>query len=92
MPKPVVVVNDFRTQQAQPVIIRRLSAHPNVRALLQRKLVFERVDIDEAVFPRNSVRGFKPKADATEPDAGDSVPLEHFEFRNVTWISYNGIP
>ncbi len=92
LPKPVVVVNDFRTQQAQPVIIRQLSAYPNVSALLQRKLVFERVDIDEAVFPRNSVRAFQPKADASEPDAGDSVPLEHFEFRNVTWISYSGIP
>ena len=26
LPKPVVVVNDFRTQQAQPVVIRQLSA------------------------------------------------------------------
>ncbi|HTE14683.1 MAG TPA: hypothetical protein VK642_06365, partial [Burkholderiales bacterium] len=99
LPKPVVVVNDFRTQQAQPVIVRRLSAHLNVRALMHRKLVFERVDIDEAVFPRNSVRAFKPKArasesdtSASEADADNGVPLEHFEFRNVTWISYNGVP
>jgi hypothetical protein len=91
LPKPVVVVNDFRTQQAQPVVIRQLSAHPNARVLLQRKLVFERIDIDDAVFPRNSVRAFHAKPGASGPDAGDGVPLEHFEFRNLTWIYYSGI-
>jgi hypothetical protein len=91
LPKPVVVVNDFRTQQAQPVVIRQLSAHPNARELLHRKFVFERIDIDDAVFPRNSVRAFYAKPGASAPDAGDGVPLEHFEFRNLTWIYYSGI-
>ena len=44
LPKPVVVVNDFRTRQTQPVIIRQLSAHPSARALLDGKLVLERVE------------------------------------------------
>ena len=91
LPKPVVVVNDFRTQQAQPVVIRQLSAHPNARVLLHRKLVFERIDIDDAVFPRNSVRAFHGTPGASNPNAGDGVPLEHFEFRNLTWIYYSGI-
>ena len=91
LPKPVVVVNDFRTQQAQAVVIRHLSAHPNARVLLHRKLVFERIDIDDAVFPRNSVRAFHAKPGVSEPDAGDGAPLEHFEFRNLTWIYYSGI-
>jgi len=92
LPKPVVVVNDFRTQQVQPVVIRQLSAYPNARVLLQqRKFVFERIDIDGAVFPRNSVRDLHAKPGASEPDAGDGVLLEHFEFRNLTWISYSGI-
>jgi hypothetical protein len=91
LPTPVIVVKDFRTQQAQPVVIRQLSAHPNARVLLQRKLVFERIDIDDAVFPRNSVRAFYAKPGASAPDAGDGVPLEHFEFRNLTWIYYSGI-
>jgi hypothetical protein len=91
LPKPVVVVKDFRTQQAQPVIIGQLSAHPGARMLLHRKLVFGRIDIDDAVFPRNSVRAFDVKPGASEPDANDSVPLEHLAFRNLTWISYNGI-
>jgi len=91
LPTPVIVVKDFRTQQVQPVVIGQLSVHPNVRVLLQRKLAFERIDIDDAVFPRNSVRVFDAKPGASEPDAGDGVPLEHFEFRNLTWIDYSGI-
>ncbi len=91
LPRPILVVNDFRTQQAQPVVIRQLSAHPKARALLDRKLVFERVDIDDAVFPRNSVRAFHAKPGASELDAGDGTLLERFEFRNLTWISYSGI-
>jgi len=62
-----------------------------VHVLLHRKLVFERIDIDDAVFPRNSVLAFHGKPGASEPDAGDDVPLEHLEFRNLTWISYSGI-
>jgi hypothetical protein len=91
LPKPVIVVNDFRTRQAQPVVIRQLRAHLNTRSLLQRKLVFERIEIDDAVFPRNSVRAFHAKPGASELDAGDGVLLEHFGFRNLTWISYSGI-
>jgi hypothetical protein len=91
LPKPVVVVNDFRTQQAKPVVIRQLSAHPNARVLLHRKLVFERIDIDDAVFPGSSVHAFHANPGASEPDAGAGVPLEHLEFRNLTWIYYSDI-
>ncbi len=91
LPKPVVVVSDFRTHQAQPVVIRQLSAYPDVRVLLRRKLVFTRIDIDDAVFPRNSVIAFRDRPDASENHAGDDVALEHLEFRNLTWISYSGI-
>ncbi len=91
LPRPSLVVNDFRTQQAHPVVIRRLNAHPKARSLLDGKLVFERIDIDGAVIPRNSVRAFNVKPGASEPDADDGVLLERFEFRNLTWISYSGI-
>jgi len=91
LPTSVVVINDFRTQQAQPVVIRQLSAHLNARLLLQRKLLFERVDIDGAVFPHTSMLAFHAKPGASVPDAGDGVPLEHLAFRNLTWISYSGI-
>ena len=92
LPKPVVVIHDFRTQQVQPVVIGQLSTHPNLRALLNCKLAFERIDIVDAVFPQNSVHVLYDKAGQGGLDAGDSVPLEHFEFRNLTWIFYDGIP
>ena len=91
LPRPVIVVDDFRTQQAQPVVIRQLNAYPKARVLLHRRFVFERIDIEDAVFPRNSVRAFHAKPGASELDADDGVPLQHFEFRNLTWISYSGI-
>jgi hypothetical protein len=92
LPRPSVVVKDFRTQQAQPVVIRRLTAYPKSGSLPDSKMAFERIDIDDAVFPRNSVRAFHGKPGASQPDAGDGVLLDHFVFRNVTWISYSGIP
>ena len=92
LPTPVVVVNDLRTQQEQPVVIGQLSAQPSVSALLQRKLAFKRIDLVDAVLPRNSIVGLtKPGAEAgSAPAAGDAVPVQHFEFRNVTWIDYGG--
>ena len=92
LPEPVLVVNDFRTQQLQPVVIQRIKAYPGLRMLLDRKLLFERVDIDTAVFPRNSVRALQMRPGAKEDDVSDGVPLGHLRFRNLTWISYSGIP
>jgi len=92
LPTPVVVVNDLRTQQMQPVVIQHIKAYPGLRMLLDHKLLFERVDIDTAVFPRNSVRAMYVRPGVREDDVSDVVPLEHLRFRNLTWISYSGIP
>jgi hypothetical protein len=91
LPRPVVVVNDFRTQQAQPVIIGQLTARLKARSLLDRKLVLDRIAIRDAVFPRNSVRAFRGKPVAGKPGADGSLSLDHFVFRNTTWISYSGV-
>ena len=91
LPRPVVVVNDFRTRQSKPVVIGRLTAHLKARSLLDRKLVFERIDIEDAVLPRNSVRAFSGAPGPSTPDAGDGVLLERLAFRNLTWISHGGV-
>ena len=91
LPEPVLVVNDFRAQQLQPVVIQQLKAYPSIRMLLDQKLVFERVVIETAVFPRNSVRALQLRLGAREDDVNDVAPLEHLEFRNLTWISHSGI-
>ena len=91
LPRPVVVVTDFRTRQSKPLVIGQLTAHIKARALLDRKLVFERIDVEDAVLPRNSVRVFSGAPGASTPDAGDGVLLERLAFRNLTWISHGGI-
>jgi len=91
LPKPAIVITGFRTQQEQPVIIGRLSAHPKVFPLLYRKLQFERIDINDAVFPRNSVRALHVESKGSEPSTSDSIPIEQLEFHNLTYISYSGV-
>lgn len=92
LPAPAITVNDFRTQQAQPVVIGTLSAYPNIRMLLQRKLVLDRIQLDDAVIPRNSVHALLAKPGALQGGAAGGVPpLDHLAFRNLTWISYSGI-
>lgn len=92
LPTPAITVHNFRTQQAQPVVITKLSAYPHMRKLLQRRLVLERIDIDEATVPRNSVHALLAKPGAAEGFAGSGEPLlQRLTFRNLTWISYSGI-
>src|SRR5687767_13503055 len=50
LPRPVVVVNDFRTQQAEPVTIGRLTARLKARSVLDRKLLLDRISIQDAVL------------------------------------------
>ena len=91
LPQPVLVVNGLRTQQAQPVTIQQLRAYPGIRMLLDRKPVFERVDIDTAVLPTKSVRAMEAVFAIGGADGNDGVPLEHLRFRNLVWITYSGI-
>lgn len=91
LPRPVITLHGLRTQQTQPVVIGRLSAYPQVRMLLQRKLVLERVEVEDATIPRNSVHALLAKPGAVPEPVDDGVPLQHLAFRNLTWISYSGI-
>ncbi len=91
LPTPAITVQDFRTQQAQSVVIGTLTAYPNLRMLLQRKLVLERVVLEDATIPRNSVQALLSKTASLQGPAQAGVPLERLVFRNLTWISYSGI-
>ncbi len=91
LPRPVIVIHGLRTQQAQPVVIGKLSVYPHIRMLLQRTLELERVVVEDATIPRNSVHALYAKPDAVHDPVGDRLPLAHLAFRNLTWISYSGI-
>ncbi|MES2951199.1 MAG: hypothetical protein V4858_21915 [Pseudomonadota bacterium] len=91
LPTPAITVHDVRTQQTQPVVIHTLRAYPSLRMLLRGKLVFERISVDGATVPRNSLHALRAKPGTAKLFGDDGVPLGRLEFRQLTWISYSGI-
>ena len=92
LPTPSVTVRNFRTQQEQPVAITKLTAYPKLRMLLQRKLVLERLEIDGAVIPRNSLNALHTKLGTTDARTAVGLPpVDRVTFRDLTWISYSDI-
>lgn len=97
LPQPMIEVREVRTNQAQPIEIGRASLHPKLWLLLtQRVFVAERVELERAVAGREAMRAFRGKAGAAQASGQDftlgDVPLERFVFRDLTWISYSGVP
>ena len=95
LPSPVLVLEDVVIAQTQPITVKRLTLHPNIRALWQRRLKIDVAELDGAVVPQLSLRGLaKQGGDATSLGAMslDEIPLQRFVFREVTWITRRGIP
>ncbi|MDO9403725.1 MAG: AsmA-like C-terminal region-containing protein [Polaromonas sp.] len=86
-------IENVETRQKQPITIRKLTAWPDLGALLQRELRVERVELDGAVVPQLSLRGLgaSGQKQADQP-VRDDIPLARFVFRDLTWISRRGIP
>ena len=108
LPSPSVELNNVVTAQTPPVVIDKLTAYPNLGALLQRRLKIDLAELEGAVVPQLSLRGLgrSGRVDHANRDANPDttgqgepasftvadVPLERFVFRNVTWIGQRGIP
>jgi uncharacterized protein involved in outer membrane biogenesis len=91
LPSPAVVVEDAATDQPQPILIKKLTAYPDVFALWQRRIKIDRADLEGAVVPQLSLRGLGAGREKEEAATGDELPLARFVFRDVTWISRRGI-
>ncbi len=91
LPVPVITVHDFRTQQAAPIVIGRLSVYPNLHLLLQHELAAERIDVSDTAVPRNSLHGLHVEPGMAGQYVAADVPLKRLNFRSLTWISYSGI-
>lgn len=94
-PSATVELENVATQQSQPIVIKKLTAHLNVSALWQRRLKLDRVEVDGAVLPQLSLRGLHaPSGERAGGQAGglrmDEIPLEQLVFRDVSWISRHG--
>ena len=88
LPTPSVTVHKLRTDHEQPISFDELTVYPNLRMLLQHKLVLKDVDIDGAVIPRDTLHALSAKLGKAEHAAAKDMPqVEHAKFRNITWIS-----
>jgi uncharacterized protein involved in outer membrane biogenesis len=57
LPSPAVVIEDAATDQPQPILIKKLTAYPDLFALWQRRIKIDRADLEGAVVPQLSLRG-----------------------------------
>jgi uncharacterized protein involved in outer membrane biogenesis len=91
LPSPAVVIEDAATDQPQPILIKKLTAYPDLFALWQRRIKIDRADLEGAVVPQLSLRGLG-SGRAKDETTAEELPLARFVFRDVTWISRRGIP
>ena len=91
MPVPAVVLRDVRSDQAQAITVKQLTAYPDLRSLLDGRLKLYRADLEGAVLPQLALRELNKGPDAANLGAA-AIPLERLVFRDVTWISRFGRP
>lgn len=92
LPVVVVVLEDVRTLQDEPIVLARIAVYPQVLPLLRKVLAVDRLEIDGAQVPRGALRAFRGRV--TPPDVGFKLaplPLSQVVFRDLTWVSYSGI-
>ncbi len=93
-PAPHAEVHDVRTdQQPDPITFRRLAVYPDLQMLFDRKLSFTRVELEGAVISRHATRAFRGReSNLTDEKDTAAIPVQRFVFRDVTWISWSGVP
>lgn len=97
LPRPLVELRDVQTVQPAPVVLQRLRAEPRLLALLQGRVVLERLTLEGATVPQRSLAAWRragaDDGSGAQPGA-DGVPaveLAHLAFDAVTWISHSGV-
>jgi uncharacterized protein involved in outer membrane biogenesis len=95
-PVPRVVLEDVATMQDEPIRVRRLELNPQLRSLLAREVRVDSVFADGVALPRESVRAFRGRADASPAPRGNwtlaAVPVEQVRFTELTWVDRRNIP
>lgn len=91
LPVPAIVLEDVATDQPQAITVKKLTAYPDLLALLQRRVILDRVELDGAVVPQLSLRVLDATSRGAAVEAG-ATPLARFVFRDLTWLSRHGVP
>ena len=98
LPVPVVVLQNTVIARPQPIVLDKITLHPNLSALWQKQFKVRDAELEGGVVPQLSLSGLGKDGAKTNEDGKFSlftaaaIPLEHFSFRQVTWISRRGIP
>lgn len=97
LPQPVIEARDIRTHQGTPIEIGRVALYPRLwRLATDREFVVERAELERATFSRDAMAAFRGRARVAQAPGADfrlgAVPLERLVFRDVTYISYSGVP
>jgi uncharacterized protein involved in outer membrane biogenesis len=93
LPVPAVVLEDVATDQPQAITVRKLTAYPDLGALLQRRVILDRVELDGAVVPQLSLRALDATSRGAPAETAEAaaMPLARFVFRDLTWLSRLGV-
>lgn len=99
-PQPGVVLQDVRTEQAEPFTARRIVAQARWAQLLgQRRLAITHLALEDATVPQVSLSGLKVRQDGDDAKAAPSlpmglqlaeVPVEHAVWTDVRWVTRRG--
>ncbi len=93
LPAPHIEAKDVRTRQDEAIVVGRVAAWPSLSALLDGRVEIDRLEVEDAVVPRNATRAFRGLDTGMRDDgATGAVPLARVVFRNVTYISWAGVP
>ena len=96
-PVPQLVLRDVRTRQDEPITVEQIVAVPRLRALWQRQIALEQVDVDGLHLSSAAVRAFRGQDAGLDdaPAAGGwklaPVPLSRIVFRDLQWRDRRGI-
>lgn len=96
-PTPTLVLTGLATGQPQPITVRRVAARTTLAALWRRELAIERLDVQGAALPGESLRAFRGRVQGPSALAAPVpgwrlavVPLAHLHVEDLRWIDRRG--
>ena len=95
-PEPTIVMTGVATDHPQPITARQITAYLHWRPLLHHEIALDAVEVAGAVLPRASLHALAGRGEGPQiASAADfhlaPVPLEHFRFTDLVWISRTGV-
>lgn len=85
---PEVEVLDAHTAQPEPIRARRVAIRPQLWPLLRRQLVVDRLEVEGAVVPRQSLAAFRGRTAGAE----GAVVVRSVTFEDFSYVSHSGVP